>query len=342
MTGTSMRHTFTTSGLSACLDRVGDASMVSVLNEEGCRELGDAFASRYFSLRLLGLVLFTLVPLLVGMFWGAPLIAKEIEQGTDALVWTQGVSRRRWAFTEFAMVASMTILAIGTYAVLVVWWYAPLNAATGERFQWLIFDQQGSVPVGYALFASRARRARRRDHRPDPPRHGGDGRRFLVVRFAVAVWLRPHYQAALERRYPVMGSMEPNRLLGDWLIGGGGPGVGAVYDALGHKLKGGQMMCPPPVAQACIDQVGKGAYNFEIYQPAHRFWMFQSIETAIFVALAILLLFIAGGGWSTGWPEPCEPCRCPVWACQASFFDRRLTGQGLTASLVMLYNLLVL
>ena len=30
-----------------------------------------------------------------------------------------------------------------------------------------------------------------------------------------------------------------------------------------------------------------------IYQPAHRFWTFQSIETAIFVALAMVLLFIA-------------------------------------------------
>jgi len=294
ITGTSMRHTFTTSGLSACIDRLGGAPMVNILNEEGCRELGDAFASRYFSLRLLGLVVFTLVPLLAGMFWGAPLIAREIEHGTDALVWTQGVSRRRWAATEFLMVASMTILAVGTYAVLVMWWYAPLNAANGERFRWLIFDQQGSVPVGYALFALAlgvlAGAITGRTLRAMAATVVG----FLVVRFAVAVWLRPHYQSALERKYPVLGSMEPNRLLGDWLIGGGGPGVGAVYDALGHRLKGGQMMCPPPVAQACLDQVGKGAYNFEIYQPAHRFWTFQSIETAIFVALAILLLFVAG------------------------------------------------
>ena len=293
VTGTSMRHTFTTSGLSACVDRIGGASMVSIVNEEGCRELGDAFASRYFSLRLLGLVLFTLVPLLVGMFWGAPLIAREIEQGTDAFVWTQGVSRRRWASTQFTMVASMTTLAIGAYAVLVLWWYAPLNAATGERFQWLIFDQQGSVPVGYALFAFAlgvlAGAITGRTLRAMAVTVVG----FLVVRFAVAVWLRPHYLAALQRKYPVMSSTEPSRLLGDWLIGGGGPGVGAVYDALGHKLKGGQMMCPPPVAQACLDQVGKGAYNFEIYQPAHRFWAFQSIETAIFVALAIVLLFVA-------------------------------------------------
>ena len=51
------------------------------------------------------------------------------------------------------------------------------------------------------------------------------------------------------------------------------------------------MMCPPPVAQACVDQVGRGAYNFEIYQPASRFWAFQSIEAAIFLTLALLLLF---------------------------------------------------
>jgi hypothetical protein len=293
VTGSSMRHTFTTSGLSACLDRVGGASMVDVTKGEGCREIGEVFASRYFGLRLLGLVLFTLVPLLVGMFWGAPLIAKEVEQGTDALVWTQGVSRRRWAFTKFAMVATMTILAVGAYAGVVAWWYAPLNAASGERFQWLIFDQQGLVPVGFALFALAlgvlAGAITGRTLRAMAVTVVG----FLVVRFAVAVWLRPHYLAALERRYPVLGSMEPNRLLGDWLIGGGGPGVGGVYDALGHKLQGGQTMCPPPVAQACIDEVGRGAYNFEIYQPAHRFWTFQSIETAIFVALALLLLLTA-------------------------------------------------
>ena len=127
-----------------------------------------------------------------------------------------------------------------------MWWYAPLNAATGERFQWLIFDQQGSVPVGYALFAFAlgvlAGAITGRTLRAMAVTVVG----FLVVRFAVAVWLRPHYLAALERKYPVMGSTEPNRLLGDWLIGGGGPGVGAVYDALGHKLKGGQMSARRP------------------------------------------------------------------------------------------------
>ena len=37
------------------------------------------------------------VPLLFGLFWGAPLVAKEeLEDGTHNLMWTQGVTRRRW------------------------------------------------------------------------------------------------------------------------------------------------------------------------------------------------------------------------------------------------------
>ncbi|MCI0687292.1 MAG: hypothetical protein L0Y54_08660 [Sporichthyaceae bacterium] len=36
-----------------------------------------------------------------------------------------------------------------------------------------------------------------------------------------------------------------------------------------------------------------GAYNWELFQPADRFWLFQGIETGIFVALAAVLLVLA-------------------------------------------------
>ena len=36
------------------------------------------------------------VPLLLGLFWGAPLLAREFETGTHNLAWTQGVTRRGW------------------------------------------------------------------------------------------------------------------------------------------------------------------------------------------------------------------------------------------------------
>ena len=44
------------------------------------------------------------VPLLFGLFWGAPLVAKEFEDGTHNLVWTQGVTRRHWLRTNVTWV----------------------------------------------------------------------------------------------------------------------------------------------------------------------------------------------------------------------------------------------
>ncbi|MDW5323051.1 hypothetical protein [Plantactinospora sp. KLBMP9567] len=39
--------------------------------------------------------------------------------------------------------------------------------------------------------------------------------------------------------------------------------------------------------------VGPGAYNWQLHQPADRFWLFQGIETGIFVAPAVLLVCLA-------------------------------------------------
>jgi len=36
------------------------------------------------------------VPGLIGIFWGAPLVARELETGTYRLAWTQSVTRKRW------------------------------------------------------------------------------------------------------------------------------------------------------------------------------------------------------------------------------------------------------
>jgi hypothetical protein len=38
----------------------------------------------------------TAVPLLFGLFWGAPLLTREFEDGTHILAWTQGITRRSW------------------------------------------------------------------------------------------------------------------------------------------------------------------------------------------------------------------------------------------------------
>lgn len=289
LTGRQMHDAFGDGGLAACLERQGDPAFVSV-TDQGCTDLAEAFAARFFNQRLLALVLFIVLPVLAGMFLGAPVVARELEQGTHQLVWTQGVSRRRWAATKIALLAAALVVVAGAFALMVQWWFEPLNRATAERFTWLIFDQQGVVLVGYALFAfglgvlfgAMTRRTVRA--------MGITLAAYFAVRFAVAVWARPHYLPQRVRTYPVFGNRVPNPLRADFLIGGGGPGVGGIYSAAGEFIKGGQSTCLGRPS-SCVAEYGLGANNLEIFQPASRYWLFQGIETALFVALAALLVF---------------------------------------------------
>src|SRR4051794_38208070 len=77
------RHSMTSyadsSGLSACLASDGD-----------CSDLAQAFNDKFrTTLNYVGY--FNFLPLLVGLFWGAPLLAREFETGTYRLAWTQSV-----------------------------------------------------------------------------------------------------------------------------------------------------------------------------------------------------------------------------------------------------------
>ena len=56
---------------------------------------------------------------------------------------------------------------------------------------------------------------------------------------------------------------------------------------------GSQAVCDQTTAASCLAKYGAGSYNQELFQPADRFWLFQGIETALFVALALLLLLAA-------------------------------------------------
>jgi hypothetical protein len=291
LTGLPMHDAFRDTGLADCLERQGSPPTVPLDN--ACAELGSEFAARFFNQRLLALILFIVLPALVGAFLGAPVVARELELGTHQLVWTQGVGRTRWAVAKISILSAVVVVAAALFALMVVWWFEPLNRATGERFTWLIFDQQGLVPIGYAVFAFALGVLFGAMTRRTVRAIGLSIAVFFVARFAVAVWVRPDYLPRLERTYPVVGDSVPNRLLGDFIIGGGGPGVGGIYDAAGNFVQGGQTLCPPPPAAACIAEVGPGAVNLEIYQSASRYWLFQGIETALFVGVSVLLLVAA-------------------------------------------------
>jgi hypothetical protein len=123
---------------------------------------------------------------------------------------------------------------------------------------------------------------------------------FLATRLPVEFLARAHYLPLVRRSFPLVGTMSPNQLTGDWIVGAG------IYSAEGARLAGGtfgsysQTVCPPPssanapaTTDPCLAEFGADAYNLQLFHPADRFWLFQGIETALFVALAVLLLAAA-------------------------------------------------
>ena len=238
-TGRQLHAAFDELGLEACLR--ADTRPELVAPDDGCGTLSERFSGRFQGLALASLLLLFL-PVLAGLFWGAPLVAREIEHGTHRLVWTQGVTRLRWATVKLALVGGGVLLVAAVYALLAGWWITPLNDATGYRFTWLFFDQQGPVLVGYALFAFALGVLAGTLTGKVLPAMAVTLAGFLATRVAVALLLRPRFLPQRRRTYPIVSGSpaEPNQLAGDWVISRG------VYSAQGVKLtpgSGSQVLC---------------------------------------------------------------------------------------------------
>jgi len=280
-TGRQMHRVFVDSGLSGCLDAMSRAEFVP----EDATDCGAGrFADRYGLFGTVAIV-FAVLPLLVGMFFGAPLVAREVEHGTHRLVWTQGTTRLRWAAVKLSLVGTVTLALAVAYAELVSWWLTPLTRAGASRFSSLTFDVVGVVPIGYTVFAVAAGIAAGTVWRRMVPAMAATLVAFLATRVAVAV-ARPHFLPVRERRFPVVTDTRPNALLGDWLLDYG------LYAPDGHKLRRVyRASCAPAATESC--PYLPGSYNLHTYQPADRFWLFQHIEAGIFAALAVVLLALA-------------------------------------------------
>src|SRR3569623_848443 len=117
-----------------------------------CDSSFNAGIRSYHHVKLIGALLIV-VPALAGVFWGAPLVARELETGTFRLAWAQSVSRDRWLANRLAVSGLATALAVGTLTFAFSWWAIPFDRLGHNRLDPSIFAQRGIVPVAYALFA---------------------------------------------------------------------------------------------------------------------------------------------------------------------------------------------
>lgn len=243
---------------------------------------------------IIDLVNFTLVvPLLFGLFWGAPLLAKEFEEGTQSLAWTQGVARRRWMSANVAWALVAGALWGGALSALVSWWRIPEDALDG-RFG--TFDLQGVVPVAYSLFAVALGIAAGSIIKRLLPALAVTLGCFVAVRIAVAIYLRPRFISPVTQLTSIAGS-KGGAPAGAWVISSAL--TGPKGQNLGHSVSLGTI--PSACRSVGIGEQGisakcmsaHGFHQLVSFQPDSRFWAFQGIESAIFVALSAVLVLIA-------------------------------------------------
>src|ERR1700722_12551560 len=77
--------------------------------------------STYGAVRIALTALVLVIPALIGMFWGAPLIAHELETGTFRLAWTQSVSRLRWLWVKLGLVGAASMVAAARLSLRETW-----------------------------------------------------------------------------------------------------------------------------------------------------------------------------------------------------------------------------
>lgn len=218
-----------------------------------------------------------LLPMLYGIILGAPLLAREYEQGTYKFAWTQGVSRSRWLFAKLGVLLLVLLVFSGALTVIMTWWNQPYDAVLG-RFNLVSWDTEGLMPVAFAVFAFALGAAA-----------GGLFRRVVPAVAAVFAyiplwltadnWLRAVLPPPLSVRYSL--DQVPTLSRQDWRIAEG------VVDHFGHPVYGGVPACPP--ATPC--PAAQGLEGYLIYQPASRFWEIQGIEAAMLLGVALLLLW---------------------------------------------------
>src|SRR5260370_8760851 len=92
------------------------------------------------------------LPALLAVFVAAPLVAREVEQGTHTLAWTQSITRIRWFTVKAVVLGVASVTAALALSVLMGWWHQPLDGLFGSG-AWTFFDTFGPTPIAYAVFA---------------------------------------------------------------------------------------------------------------------------------------------------------------------------------------------
>lgn len=267
----------------------------------------DTLDRDYFTALLLSGFLVVLVPALLGAFWGAPLIARELETGTYRLVWNQSITRSRWLAVKLGLVTVAGVIVTGALSTLLTWAASPYDKVIDGRFDPLVFPTRNLVPLGYAVFAVVAGTTigllTRRTVASMAITLAAFAALQILLPTAVRPYLRPAVTDTVTYDAAAAGQGARINLKGGVARIGGFAMPGAwvlststeLLDSTGQPISGDQLaQCVTGDRSrddACY--IAKQAHFIVEYQPANRYWTFQWLELAAYLVLAGLLAGLA-------------------------------------------------
>jgi ABC-type transport system involved in multi-copper enzyme maturation permease subunit len=247
------------------------------------------------------------LPVLIGAFVGAPVLARELETGTYRYAWTQGFGRSRWTLGKLVPLAIAVTAAAAAFSALLSWYYQPYLATPGHQtlglsqtsaFNSGLFDLREVAFPAWTLAAFAIGALAGMLIRRVVPAIAATLAVYAGLAVATGVFLREHYLTPLlTTNLTVPGSAW---ILGQWWTKGGVTLSQSTMQQVILPVFGRLMPAVPedqihlyklPTLLNTEHYLTQHGYTYwTSYQPGSRFWPFQWIEGGWLLTLSVLLI----------------------------------------------------
>jgi ABC-type transport system involved in multi-copper enzyme maturation permease subunit len=254
-----------------------------------CQALNTSFNHTDWTIgNVLG-ILMLLVPVLLGAFAGAPVLGRELENGTFRYAWTQGFGRERFVLAKVVLLAVAITALAGAFSQLFTWFFRPFLAQEDLTvLNATVFASRGVVFAAWTLLAFSLGAFLGMAFRRIVPAMAVTLGVYLGL--ALAAWeLRKLYPLALVTSNPSFGSgllsARSPWILSTWYTGPGGRPASPA--AVGQLLHTSQSSGPDSLPRLLA---AHGLTMWTKYIPVSRFWPMQFVEAGWLLVLSVLLV----------------------------------------------------
>jgi len=227
------------------------------VDSNACAALNSHFNNAYWPMGNTVGIFMNLAPVLIGMFTGPAVLARELETGTFRYAWTQGIGRVRWTIAKLTLLAVVITILAWAFSQLFSWFFDP------------IMDFEGmSIVASKGVFDTR----------------GIDFAAWTLVAFAIGACLGMLIRRIIPAMAATLGVYLALDLL-SWLVLREDYPV--AIDTTNASLFNGPST---PSSPWVLRTWTVGHTNWWRYIPASRFWPMQFIESGWLLVLAIALI----------------------------------------------------